>query len=114
MVSNLRVRCAACSGPAAAIRSTIRFRVRRDRREHLSHLEGVTAVARDAQLSAARNVARKQLADSVAAIETIRLDLLRLLGGDADLRPMTTAIDAARKIDSDISRLRTAQSEADR
>ncbi|HYV97180.1 MAG TPA: serine/threonine-protein kinase, partial [Gemmatimonadaceae bacterium] len=85
-----------------------------DAREHLTHLEGVTAVDRDAPLSAARDRARKQLAESVAAIESIRLDLLRLIGGDADLRPMTTALDAARKVDSDIARLRAARTEVER
>ncbi len=83
-------------------------------RQHLVHLEGVTAVGRDAQLSTAREQARRQLAESVGAIEMIRLDLLRLIGGDADLAPTTTVLDAARKIDSGIQRLRAGRDDAER
>ncbi|HYV96960.1 MAG TPA: hypothetical protein VE967_05860, partial [Gemmatimonadaceae bacterium] len=84
----------------------------RHARESLAQLEGVTAVDRDTQLAGAREAARKQLRDSVGAIEAIRLDLLRLMGGDADLRPTTTVIAAAREVDNDLSRLRVAQTEA--
>ncbi|HYV98056.1 MAG TPA: serine/threonine-protein kinase [Gemmatimonadaceae bacterium] len=81
-------------------------------RESLAQLEGVTAVDRDTQLRVAREAARRQLRDSVGAIEAIRLDLLRLMGGDADLAPTTTVIAAAREVDNDLSRLRVAQTEA--
>jgi serine/threonine-protein kinase len=83
-------------------------------REALMHLDGVTAVARDARLSATREQARRQLTESVSALEAIRLDLLRLISGDADLRPMTTVLDAARRVDEDLARLKAAQSDAER
>ena len=78
-------------------------------REELAHFDGVTAVARDNDLATARERARRALTDSVSALETIRLDLLRLVGGDADLRPTTTAIDAAQRVDRDIARLHEAE-----
>ena len=50
----------------------------------------------------------------MSALEAIRLDLLRLLGGDSDLSPTTTVLDAARRIDSDLTRLREAQREVEK
>jgi hypothetical protein len=83
-------------------------------RESLAHFDGVPNVDRDAGLSAARNEARRQLAESVSALETIRLDLLRLTGGDADLRPTTTVLAAAKRVDSEIARLLRAREETER
>ena len=60
-----------------------------------------------------RNAAATQLADSVAALEGIRLDLLRLHAGAADLAPLTTLIDAARQIGEDVERLAEAQREVE-
>jgi serine/threonine-protein kinase len=57
--------------------------------------------------------ARAQLADSVAALEGIRLDLLRLHAGAGDLAPLTTLLDAARVVADDVSRLAEAQREVD-
>jgi serine/threonine-protein kinase len=68
----------------------------------------------DAQvLEARRGAASKHLGESVAALEGIRLDLLRLHAGAGDLAPLTTLIDAARQIGEDVSRLADAQREAD-
>ena len=53
------------------------------------------------------------LAESVAALEGIRLDLLRLHAGAADLAPLTTLIDAARLLGEDLSRLAEAQREVE-
>jgi serine/threonine-protein kinase len=64
-------------------------------------------------LAARRNRAAARLADSVAALEGIRLDLLRLHAGAADLAPLTTLMDAARRIGEDVSRLAEAQQEVD-
>ena len=64
-------------------------------------------------LTARREAAAAQLAESVAALERIRLDLLRLHAGASDLAPLTTLIDAARVVAEDVSRLAEAQREAD-
>jgi hypothetical protein len=61
-----------------------------------------------------REISRRQLADSVSAIEKIRLDLLRLLGGDSDLHPTTTVLEDARRTSADLERLQAAQREVDR
>ena len=62
-------------------------------------------------LAARRSAAAAQLADSVAALERIRLDLLRLHAGASDLAPLTTLIDAARELGDNVSRLADAQGE---
>ena len=49
----------------------------------------------------------------MAALESIRLDLLRLHAGAGDLAPLTTLIDAARVVGEDVRRLADAQREAD-
>ena len=68
----------------------------------------------DSEVLAARKAAAAaQLAASVAALEGIRLDLLRLHAGAADLAPLTTLIDAARVIGEDVSRLAEAQQEVE-
>jgi serine/threonine-protein kinase len=66
-----------------------------------------------AVLDARRQAASKQLADSVAALEGIRLDLLRLHAGSSDLAPLTTLIDDARVLGEELNRLADAQREAD-
>ncbi len=60
-----------------------------------------------------RDKATAHLAASVAALEGIRLDLLRLHAGANDLTPLTTLIDAARLASEDIGRLADAQREVD-
>ena len=60
-----------------------------------------------------RNTGTAHLAASVAALEGIRLDLLRLHAGAHDLAPLTTLIDAARLIGEDVSRLANAQREVE-
>jgi serine/threonine-protein kinase len=64
-------------------------------------------------LDARRQAASRQLADSVAALEGIRLDLLRLHAGANDLAPLTTLVDQARLLGDELSRLAEAQREAD-
>ncbi len=58
-----------------------------------------------------RSYARRALGDSVAALEKIRLDLLRLHAGASDLEPLTTLLDAAAALGDDIGRLAEAQDE---
>jgi eukaryotic-like serine/threonine-protein kinase len=68
----------------------------------------------DAEVLAARKkAAETQLAETVAALEGIRLDLLRLHAGTTDLAPLTTLMDAARQIGEDVGRLARAQREVD-
>jgi eukaryotic-like serine/threonine-protein kinase len=64
-------------------------------------------------LESRRGAASAHLAESVAALEGIRLDLLRLHAGAGDLAPLTTLIDAARLLGEDVSRLADARREAD-
>ena len=64
-------------------------------------------------LAARRTTAAARLAESVAALEGVRLDLLRLHAGAVDLAPLTTLIDAARMIGEDIGRLADARRELD-
>ncbi len=66
-----------------------------------------------AVLAARRTAAREQLAGSVAALEGLRLDLLRLHAGSGDLAPLTTLLDAARGIGEDLNRLAEAQREVE-
>ena len=64
-------------------------------------------------LEARRAAAAAGLAESVAALESIRLDLLRLHAGAGDLAPLTTLIDAARLLGEDVRRLAEAQHEVE-
>ena len=64
-------------------------------------------------LAARKKAAADHLAESVAALEGIRLDLLRLHAGAGDLAPLTTLMDAARLIGEDLSRLAEAQREVE-
>jgi len=58
-----------------------------------------------------RDAAKKDLAASVASLEAVRLDLLRLHGGTSDLRSITTALDAARELGEQLDRLGKAHRE---
>lgn len=60
-----------------------------------------------------RKAATTRLADSVAALEGIRLDLLRLHANADDRAPLTTLMDEARLLGEDMSRLAEAQREAE-
>jgi eukaryotic-like serine/threonine-protein kinase len=64
-------------------------------------------------LDARRDAARAHLAKSVAALETIRIDLLRLHGNAHDLAPLTTLLDAARVAGEEVSMLADAQQEVE-
>jgi hypothetical protein len=64
-------------------------------------------------LAARRATAQARLADSVAALEGIRLDLLRLHANATDLAPLTTLMDAVRVIGEDVTRLAAAQKDVE-
>ena len=55
-------------------------------------------------LKTRRGAASAHMAESVAALESIRLDLLRLHAGAGDRAPLTTLIDAARLLGEDVNR----------
>lgn len=81
-----------------------------------AELELVAALAPSAATDAEaladrRRVASMHLAQSVAALEGIRLDLLRLHAGASDLAPLTTLLDEARQLGDDVRRLAAAQDE---
>jgi serine/threonine-protein kinase len=64
-------------------------------------------------VAARRDKAKAHLADSVAALESIRLHLLRLHANATDLAPLTTLMEGARLIDDDVSRLADARREVE-
>jgi len=66
------------------------------------------------ELRAARALATERLAATVAAIENIRLDLLRLQMGSAGIESVTASLDAARVIGDLISESLGAQDEVER
>jgi serine/threonine protein kinase len=66
------------------------------------------------ELHAARTLAGDRLAATVAAIENIRLDLLRLQLGSAGIESVTASLDAARRIGRQISDSLEAQDEVER
>jgi len=69
---------------------------------------------KDAELlDARRKRAAANLSQSVAALEAIRLDLLRLHSDSTNLSPLTTLIDAAKVLGEDLNRLADAQREVD-
>jgi eukaryotic-like serine/threonine-protein kinase len=83
-------------------------------RAEMEVLAAMAPSGSDAQvLAARRKVAKEHLADSVAALESIRLDLLRLHAGASDLAPLTTLMDDARRIGEDLNRLAEAQREVE-
>ncbi|MCC7001049.1 MAG: serine/threonine protein kinase [Gemmatimonadaceae bacterium] len=86
--------------------------------EARAEIELVSAMAPngagDAELLAARKAkAAAQLGESVAALEGVRLDLLRLHAGTSDLAPLTTLLDAVRGMGEDVRRLADAQREVE-
>ncbi len=58
-----------------------------------------------AELRAEREKLQKSLADTVAALETIRLSLLHLHAGKTNVRSLTTDLGRAREIADDVDRL---------
>ncbi len=64
-------------------------------------------------LATRKATAAAHLGESVAALESIRLDLLRLHANASDLSPLTTLMDAARLLGEDVNRLAQAQREVD-
>lgn len=94
-------------------------------REHVDDLTRLTAEAerdvapspdvraRDtiAQLAEQRDTARQNLAQAIAALEAIRLDLLRLHGGVDRADTVTSLLEQARRVERDLDLLIDAQRE---
>jgi hypothetical protein len=66
------------------------------------------------ELASARALSAERLAATVAALESIRLDLLRLQMGSARIESVTATLDAAREIGDRIGESIAAQLEVDR
>ncbi len=66
------------------------------------------------ELRTARALGAERLAATVAALENIRLDLLRLQMGSAGIESVTASLDAARQIGQQISDSLGAQAEVER
>jgi hypothetical protein len=66
------------------------------------------------ELRASRTLAAERLAATVAAIENVRLDLLRLQMGSAGIESVTASLDAARYIGQQISDSLDAQQQVER
>jgi serine/threonine-protein kinase len=66
------------------------------------------------ELRATRALASQRLAATVAALESIRLDLLRLQMGSAGIESVTASIEAARRIGDQIGDAVAAQDEVER
>ena len=86
--------------------------------EARAEVDVVTALAQSGTddagvLRARRESAAAHLGEAVAALEGIRLDLLRLHAGASDLAPLTTLLDAARSLGEDARRLAEGQEEAE-
>jgi hypothetical protein len=69
--------------------------------------------ALDRELNAAREAARQRLADAVTALETIRLDLLRLTAGAGSVGSLTADLTEARAVSEEVGRLLDARDEVD-
>lgn len=67
----------------------------------------------DEDLVAMRDTIQAKLGDAVGALETIRLDLLRLHAGSANMHSVTTHLGAAGEISQEISRLIEASRDVD-
>jgi serine/threonine-protein kinase len=61
-----------------------------------------------------RNEAKQRLAESVAALENLRVDLLRLHAGTAKMESVTTKLGRAREIAEQVDRLLESQLEVER
>lgn len=81
-------------------------------RRQVEQLESLDAAA-DGALSEQLAKARGALAESVAALESIRLDLLRLHGGETDLRPITSVLEASQQIGVELARLTRSRAEVE-
>lgn len=69
--------------------------------------------ALDRDLDAARDAAKQRLAEAVTALETIRLDLLRLTAGAGSVESLTADLTEARAVSEEVGRLLQARDEVE-
>ncbi|HEX9579486.1 MAG TPA: protein kinase [Gemmatimonadales bacterium] len=69
--------------------------------------------ALDRELNVARDAAKQRLADAVTALETIRLDLLRLTAGAGSVGSLTADLTEARAVSEEVGRLLDARDEVE-
>ncbi len=113
-------------GDVPAVLRTLQGRAR-SVREQIEKLDGVLGTsgnmpgraedkrgALNADVASARKAAETRLADLVTAMETVRLDLLRLQAGVGTPESITQDLAAAAAVGQDADRLIAALSEADR
>jgi serine/threonine-protein kinase len=74
---------------------------------------GARRAAVVADLRAERDAADRRLGDAVAALETIRLNLLKLHAGATTVQTLTTDLGLAREVSTEIDRLLAGQREVD-
>ncbi|HTE45328.1 MAG TPA: serine/threonine-protein kinase [Gemmatimonadaceae bacterium] len=88
------------------------LRVRYDElQEALSDAGDVAASERYADVREARDVVHAKLGDAVGALETIRLNLLRLHAGSATVESLTTHLGLAADVSEEVERLIAANDE---
>ncbi len=98
-------------GALPSVVASLRERAEAARKE-IESLDVLPQHATDAtDLASRRDDARTQLARAVAALEGVRIDLLRLHAAASDLAPLTTLLDAARELGAHAARLAEAQRE---
>ncbi|MEP6992731.1 MAG: serine/threonine-protein kinase [bacterium] len=98
-------------GDLPSVVASLRERAEAARRE-IESLDVLPQGAPDATVhSSRRAAARTQLSLAVAALEGVRIDLLRLHAGASDLAPLTTLLDAARELGAHATRIAEAQRE---
>ena len=85
---------------------TVVARLEADAQKMRAHLEELQEIAGDSpELREMRDAVHKRLAETVAALETIRLGLLRLKSGVGNVESLTTGLLAAREVGEAVDRL---------
>lgn len=89
-------------------------RLEADAQRMRARLEELQELAGDnAELRALRDTVQKRLTDTVTALETVRLGLLRLRSGVGSIESMTTGLVAAREVGEAVERLLAGQREVE-
>ncbi|MSR05835.1 MAG: serine/threonine protein kinase [Gemmatimonadetes bacterium] len=89
-------------------------RLEADAQKMRARLEELQELAGDsAELRGLRDTVQKRLTDTVTALETVRLGLLRLRSGVGSIESMTTGLVAAREVGDAVERLLAGQKEVE-
>jgi len=81
--------------------------------EALADAGDAAETAQYAEARAARDAIREKLGEAVGALETIRLNLLRLHAGSATVEGLTTHLDLAAEVSAGVERLIAGQGEVE-